>query len=64
MTFYGTDTNWNNMGNIIQTKSLIMYHQNIRSIKGKTEELVNFLNVGCNKIYIVCINEHHLSYMS
>jgi hypothetical protein len=57
----GLTPNWNNMGNIIQTKSLIMYHQNIRSIKGKKEELVNFLNDEGNKIYIVCINEHHLS---
>jgi hypothetical protein len=53
--------NMNKMANIIQTKSLVVYHQNIRSIKDKKEELVIFLNNECNKPDIVCISEHHLS---
>jgi hypothetical protein len=50
----GVTPSRNKIGNIIQTKSLVTYHQNIRSIKGK-EELVIFLNDECNKPDIVCI---------
>jgi hypothetical protein len=57
----GITHNKNRMGNIIQTTSLAIYHQNIRSIKGKEVELIIFLNDKCNKPDTVCISEHHLS---
>jgi uncharacterized protein YerC len=50
--------NSNKVGNIMQTKSLDMYHQNIISIKCKKEELVIFQNDQCNKPDIVCISDH------
>jgi hypothetical protein len=57
----GVTSNRNKLGNIRQVKSLVIYHQNIRSIKNKKEELAIFLNDECNNPDIICISEHHLS---
>jgi hypothetical protein len=40
----GMTSKRNKLGNASQMKSLIIYHQNIRSIKNKREELALFLN--------------------
>lgn len=42
---------------ILYKLSLAIYHQNIRSIKGKEGELILFLNDKCNKPDIVCMSE-------
>jgi hypothetical protein len=57
----GVTSNRNKLGNISQVKSLVIYHQNIRSIKNKKEELAIFLNYEYNNPDIICISEHHLS---
>jgi exonuclease III len=49
------------LGNTAQTKSLVIYHQNIRSIKNEKDELAILLNSEGNNPDIVCISEHHLS---
>ena len=53
--------NKNKVDNSRQWTSLVIYHQNIRSIRNKKEELDIFLNDACNYHDILCISEHHLS---
>jgi hypothetical protein len=45
----------------IYSKSFIVYHQNIRSLKYKKEELAIFLSEEYNKPDIVWISEHHMN---
>ena len=40
------------------TNKLIIYHQNIRGISNKTEELLTSLS--CSTPQIICLSEHHL----
>jgi hypothetical protein len=58
--FMGMICNKNKMDNASQRTSLIIYHQNIRSIRNK-KELGIFLNDVCYNSDILCISEHHLS---
>ena len=57
----GMICNKNKVDNSSQWTSLVIYHQNIRSIRNKKEELDIFLNDACNYPDILCISEHHLS---
>jgi hypothetical protein len=51
----------NKLENASQMKSLVIYHQKIRRIKNKKEELAIFLNDEVNNPDIICISKHHLS---
>jgi hypothetical protein len=44
----------------INANFLTVYHQNIRSLKPKKDELSIFLLEECNSPDIVCISEHHM----
>jgi hypothetical protein len=57
----GITSKRNKMGSASQMKSVVIYHQNIRNIKNKKEELAIFLNDESNNPDIICISEHHLS---
>jgi hypothetical protein len=37
---------------------LLIFHQNIRGLKGKTEKIMN--NIGTNPPHVLCFTEHHL----
>jgi hypothetical protein len=50
----------NKTGNSINTKSLTIYHQNIRSLKYKKDELSLFLTEECHNPDVVCITKHHM----
>jgi len=39
-------------------KDLLIFHQNIRGLKGKTEEIMN--NIATNPLHVLCFTEHHL----
>jgi hypothetical protein len=39
-------------------KDLLIFHQNIRGLKGKTEEIMN--NIATNPPHVLCFTEHHL----
>jgi len=39
-------------------KDLLIFHQNIRGLKGKTEEIMN--NITTNPPHVLCFMEHHL----
>jgi hypothetical protein len=46
------------IGSSINTKPVTVYHQNIRSLKCKKDELLIFLIEACNSPDIMCIREH------
>jgi len=39
-------------------KDFLIFHQNIRGLKGKTEEILN--NIATNQPHVLCFMEHHL----
>jgi len=39
-------------------KDLTIFHQNIRGLKDKTDEIMN--NIGTNPPHVLCFTEHHL----
>ena len=41
-------------------KDLTIFHQNIRGMKDKTEEIVN--NIATNPPQVLCFTEHHLEF--
>jgi len=46
------------LSNLNKTNSFMVYHQNIRGLLNKTEELVSFLSP--NFPQVLCSTEHHL----
>jgi hypothetical protein len=42
-----------------QKENLLVYHQNIRGLSQKTEELIISLNIA-HSPHILCLTEHHL----
>jgi hypothetical protein len=43
------------------TNSLIIYHQNVRSLNGKKYEISIMLQENCIIPHFICLSEHHMS---
>jgi hypothetical protein len=43
-----------------ESDKLIIYHQNIRSLSSKKDELSAIFEAECSSPHLVCVSEHHV----